>query len=213
MSGWLGDLYDAVTEVSDSPVTYLVVFVACAFDVLFPVIPSETVLIASSVLAAQGDLLIVAIVPAAAVGAILGDNASYSLGRFVGDPVADRLFSGEKGRSRLEWAEGAIRRHGVVLILVGRFIPGGRTASTFAAGTLGMEYRRFLPADVFAAAVWAIYVSLLGYVSGSTFEDKVWLPLLIAFGIAMLISVAAEGWRRFQKRRGKDLLGDKLEET
>ena len=48
------------------------------------------------------------------------------------DPVADRLFRGEKGRARLEWAERAVDRHGGVLVVMGRFIPGGRTASTFA---------------------------------------------------------------------------------
>jgi membrane-associated protein len=200
------------SEVSNNPVTYLVVFVAAGTDVLVPLIPSETIVIGASVLAGQGELLIWLIVPAAALGAFLGDNVSYWLGRKVGDPIADRFFQGSKGRARLDWAERAIRRHGAALIVIGRFVPGGRTATTFAAGTLEMEYRRFLSADAGAAVIWALYVSMLGFVGGESFEDNLWLPLAIALGVATLVTLAAEGWRRLQRRRGKDLLGDELEE-
>jgi membrane-associated protein len=199
------------SEVSNNPVTYLIVFGAAATDVLLPVIPSETIVIAASVLAGQGELLIWLIVPAAALGAFLGDNVSYWLGRRLGDPVARRFFGGEKARARLDWAEAAIRKRGVFLIVIGRFIPGGRTATTFAAGTLEMPYRRFLLADAAAAIVWAVYVSMLGYLGGASFEDNLWLPLLIALAVATLVAVAAEAWRRFQRRRGKDLLGDEIE--
>jgi membrane-associated protein len=199
------------SEVSNNPVTYLIVFGAAATDVLLPLIPSETIVIAAAVLAAQGDLLIWLIVPAAALGAFLGDNISYWLGRRIGDPIARRFFRGEKAKARLDWAEAAIRKRGVFLIVIGRFIPGGRTATTFAAGTLEMDYRRFLLADGAAAAVWALYVSLLGYLGGASFEDNLWLPLLIALAVATLVAAAAEAWRRFQRRRGKDLLGDEIE--
>jgi membrane protein DedA with SNARE-associated domain len=199
------------SEVSNNPVTYLIVFAAAGTDVLLPLIPSETIVIAASVLAGQGELLIWLIVPAAAVGAFLGDNISYWLGRRLGDPVARRVFGGQKARERLRWAEGAIRKRGVFLIVIGRFIPGGRTATTFAAGTLEMEYRRFLVADASAAFIWALYISMLGYVGGASFEDNLWLPLAIALAVATAVAAAAEGWRRFQRRHGKDLLGDELE--
>ena len=199
------------SEVSNNPVTYLIVFGAAATDVLLPLIPSETIVIAAAVLAGQGELWIWLIVPAAAVGAFLGDNVSYWLGRRVGDPIARRFFRGEKARARLAWAEVAIRKRGVFLIVAGRFIPGGRTATTFAAGTLEMDYRRFLVADGSAAVIWAVYISMLGYLGGASFEDNLWLPLLLALGVATLVAAAAEGWRRFQRRRGKDLLGDEIE--
>lgn len=210
-SGYPTDVSDWLTQqVSESAVTYLVVFAAPALDVLFPLIPSETIVITAAVLAAQGDLLIVGIVPAVAVGAFLGDNVAYWLGRGVGDPVARRLFRGEKGKRRLEWAERAIDRRGPALILVGRFIPGGRTATTFAAGTLEMPYRKFLLADACAAVLWALYVSMLGYLGGEAFKDDVWLPIGASLGFAALVAVGFEAWRRIQKQRGKDLLGDEL---
>ncbi len=204
-------MFDWLThEVGNSAVTYPVVFVAATTDVLFPLIPSETIVITASVLAAQGDLWIWLIVPSVAAGAFLGDNLCYLLGRKIGDPVADRLFTGEKGQARLTWAEAALRRRGAILIGVGRFIPGGRTATTFAAGTLEMPYRQFAVADAFAAVIWALYVSMLGYLGGETFQDNLWLPLASSFACAMAVGASFEAWRRLQRRRGKDILGDEL---
>ncbi|HEU5063548.1 MAG TPA: DedA family protein [Solirubrobacterales bacterium] len=197
-------------EVSQSAVTYPVVAFAAAADVLFPLIPSETIVVTAGVLAAQGDLLIWLLVPAVALGAFLGDNLCYWLGRRIGEPIADRVFDDDKGQARLLWAEEALRRRGAILIGVGRFIPGGRTATTFAAGTLEMPYRQFLLADAFAAALWALYVSMLGYLGGETFKDSLWLPLATSFACAMLVGLGFETWRRIQERRGKDILGDEL---
>jgi membrane-associated protein len=204
-------VFDWLThEVSHSAVTYPVVAVSAATDVLFPLIPSETIVITASVLAAQGDLLIWVIVPAVAIGAFVGDNLCYLLGRRIGDPVADRLFDDEQGQARLKWAEEALCRRGAILIGIGRFIPGGRTVTTFAAGTLEMPYRQFVVADAIAASLWAVYVSMLGYLGGETFKDSLWLPLATSFACAMAVGAGFEVWRRLQRRRGKDILGDEL---
>jgi membrane-associated protein len=204
-------MFDWLThEVSHSAITYPVLGLAAAIDVLIPLIPSETIVITASVLAAQGDLLIWAIVPIVAIGAFVGDNLCYWLGRRIGDPIADRLFDGERGQARINWAEEALRRRGAVLIGVGRFIPGGRTATTFAAGTLEMPYRQFLVADAVAASLWALYVSMLGYLGGETFKESLWLPLAASFGAAMAVGGGFEIWRRLQSHRGKDILGDEL---
>lgn len=206
-------MFDWLThEVSHSVVTYPVLGVAAATDVILPLIPSETIVITASVLAAQGDLLIWVIVPVVALGAFVGDNLSYWLGRKIGDPIADRLFADETGQARLMWAEEALRRRGAILIGVGRFIPGGRTATTFAAGTLEMPYRQFVVADAVAASLWALYVSMLGYLGGETFNESLWLPLAASFGAAMAVGAGFEIWRRLQSRRGKDILGDELPE-
>ena len=198
--------------VSHSALTYPVLGFAAAADVLLPLIPSETIVITASVLAAQGDLLIWVIVPVVALGAFVGDNLCYLLGRSIGDPIADRLFDGEKGQARLQWAEEALRRRGAILIGIGRFIPGGRTATTFAAGTLEMPYRQFVVADAVAASLWALYVSMLGYLGGETFNESLWLPLASSFAAAMAVGLSFEIWRRLQSRRGKDILGDELPE-
>jgi membrane-associated protein len=201
-------VHGLIDQISDSPASYLVVALASGADVLFPVVPSETIVITAGVVAAQGGLLVWLVVLTAAIGAIAGDNLSYLLGAKVGEPIARRLFGGERAQRRLRWAERTLRRHGVLLVVVGRFIPGGRTASTFVAGTLNMAWRRFVLADVAAAVLWAVYAGMLGYVGGAAFRDSFWKPLAASLGVAALAGLGIEAWRRIQRRRGRDILGD-----
>ena len=153
--------------------------------------------IAAAVLAAQGHLDIVPVVIAAAVGALVGDNTAYAVGRSGLRRVADRLMTSEKNHRRLDWARSQLQRHGGWIIVIARFVLGGRTATTYVAGTVGMPWRsRFLPADGVAAALWALYASALGYFGGAAFEDNFWLPMLIAAGASILLGAGGELLRR-----------------
>jgi membrane-associated protein len=195
--------------VSASPATYAIVFGIVAIDSLLPFAQAEAVVITASVLAAQGHLLIWLIVPVVALGGFAGDNASYLLGRRVGWRVAETFMRGQR-RKRLEHAQAGVRDHGRLVIVVGRFLPIGRTLTTLAAGTLEMRWSRFAVADAIAAASWAVYASMLGYAGGSSFEHSLWKPLLFALGIAILLGLGIEAYRRVQKRRGHELLRGEL---
>lgn len=183
--------------VSGSPWTYVLIVAVCAGDAVLPLLPSETVVVAAAVLASRGGLIIALVVVAAAFGALIGDNVAYGLGRGGLRRVADRLFASEGNQRRLGWARDQLRRRGVWIIVIARFIPGGRTATTYVAGTLEMPWkRRFIPADAAAAVLWALYSSGLGYFGGAAFENNLWLPLLIAAGVSVLVAGAGELLRR-----------------
>ena len=87
------------------------------------------------------------------------------------------------------------------LIVIGRFIPGGRTAVTLSAGTLQYPWRRFVLFDAAAALIWALYATLLGYFGGRAFEDAPWKGLLLALGIAFAVAGLIELTRWLLKRR------------
>jgi membrane-associated protein len=194
---------DRVTEwVSGSPITYVVLFLVSGLDAFFPLVPSETAVITAGTLAASGDLILWIVIPVAALGAFLGDNVSYALGAVFGERAARRLFAGERGRQRLDRAQALLDRYGALVIVLARFIPGGRTATTFAAGTLDLTWRRFLVYDALAATVWATYAGLVGYLGGSTFQEDVWKALALGFGIAIAITVAIELLRRARAGAG-----------
>jgi membrane protein DedA with SNARE-associated domain len=173
---------------------------------LLPFAQAESVVITAAVLAAQGDLLIWLLIPVVAVAGFAGDNASYLLGRQLGCRIVARLERSERWRKRLEHAQAGIRDHGRLVVVVGRFLPVGRTLTTFTAGTLEMPWRRFAIADAIAACAWALYATMLGYAGGSSFEHSLWKPLVFALGIAVLLGLAIEVYRRVQKRRGRELL-------
>jgi membrane protein DedA with SNARE-associated domain len=73
-----------------------------------------------------------------------------------------------------------------------------------------MPWGRFAVADAIAAAAWALYATMLGYAGGSSFEHSLWKPLVFAFGIALLLALGIEAYRRVQHRRGRELLRGEL---
>ncbi len=170
-------------------------------DVLVPVVPSETVVITAGVVASAGDLSLGMVVAVAACGAFLGDNTAYFIGHRFGARINDRFFNGEKARRRIEWAQRQVNERGGELILIGRFIPGGRTAVTLSAGTLGYPWRRFVLFDAAAALGWALYAALLGYFGGHAFEEAPWKGLILALGIAFSVAGAIEVVRWYLRRR------------
>jgi membrane-associated protein len=193
-------VFESLTEyVSGSPWSYAFIFAVAALDVIFPFVPSETSVILGGVLAATGDLMLAGVILCAAAGAILGDNTAYAIGKTVGPRLVERFFKGER-RKRVVWAEKQVDERGGYLIVVGRFIPGGRTAVTLACGLLEMRWRRFITFDVFAGFVWASYAALLGYVGGRTFEKNPLYGFLIAFAVALAITGAVELYRWHQRR-------------
>jgi membrane-associated protein len=193
-------LFQSLTDyVSGSPWTYAFLFGVAALDVVFPLVPSETSVILAGVIASTGDLMLFAVILVAAGGAILGDNTAYVIGRTVGHRLVNRFFSGER-RKRIDWAEQQIEERGGYLILVGRFIPGGRTAVTLACGLLEMRWRRFIAFDVAAGLLWASYAALLGYFGGKAFEEQPWKGFVVAFVVALGITGAIELYRWLRKR-------------
>lgn len=190
----------------DSALSYLLAFIIPALDAIFPALPGETVVIALGVATAGSvDPRIGLLVGCAAAGAFIGDNVCYLLGRRFGPAVQRRFFTTPKGAKAREWAERSLRRYGPQLIVVCRFIPGGRTAVTLTCGLIGYPRRRFVIATAVAAVIWALYAFFVGRIGGQAFEDNQWAGLAIAFGASIAISVAVEAVRRLLARRRRRL--------
>jgi membrane-associated protein len=194
-------MFESLTEyVSGSPWTYAFLFAIAALDVIIPLVPSETSVILAGVLASTGDLELVLVILFAAGGAILGDNTAYWIGRKTGHRIVDRWFKGER-RKQVDWAHKQVQERGGYLIVIGRFIPGGRTAVTLSCGMLEMPWRRFISFDVAAGLVWGTYAAMLGYVGGSTFEEDPLKGFILAFVVALAVAGVIEAYRWWKRRR------------
>jgi membrane-associated protein len=201
MPSWLS--FDQIADwVSGAWWSYFVIFGAAAVDAFFPLVPSETVVIIGGNLSASGDLNLPLVILAAAAGAVVGDNVSFGIGTLVGERTVKKWFSGEKSQQRLEWAERMLDQRGAYIIVIARFIPGGRTAVTFSAGYIPtFPWRRFIVYDVVAGCIWASYAALLGYFGGKTFENHPFVGLLIALGVALSLGLLVEFVRHRRQRR------------
>ena len=201
MPNWLD--FDQIAEwVSGSSWSYFVIFIVAVIDAFFPLVPSETVLVIGGSFAASGDLNLLFVILAGSAGAILGDNISYGIGTLVGERTVKRWFRSEKAHKRLEWAERTLDERGAYIIIIARFIPGGRTAVTFSAGYIPtFPWRRFIVYDIVAGVIWATYAALLGYFGGKTFENHPFYGVLVALGIALSLGLAVEVVRHARARR------------
>jgi membrane protein DedA with SNARE-associated domain len=136
--------------------------------------PGETMLLLASFYAAvNGQLQIVPVIACAALGAILGDNIGYTIGRTGG-----RAFVQRFGRylflkpQYLDKAEQFFAHHGAKTVFFGRFITLLRMWSAFLAGVNHMHWRTFLLCNGAGGIVWAIAYGTLGYIAGRIFHDN-----------------------------------------
>jgi membrane-associated protein len=187
-----------------APLSYLAAFWVPALDAVLPILPSETIVIALGVATAGStDPRIAVLVLLAALGAFAGDNLAYVIGRRFGPVAERRFFAGDRGQRRRAWALRTLERFGARLIVLCRFIPGGRTAVTVTCGIVGYNRKRFVLATACAGAIWASYAYFLGRLGGAAFEGKPWAGLLLAAGAALVLSGVVEGVRRIHRRRDR----------
>jgi membrane-associated protein len=202
----MAEVFESIVDaVSGSDWSYLIVFAIAMLDAFFPIVPSEATAIAAGVVAAgEGGLRVELVILCAALGAFVGDNISFGIGHFLGARFERRFLSSEKAQKRLQWAQKTLDERGGYLIVVARFIPGGRTITTFTAGFVEtFAWRRFLLVDAIAGAIWGTYTVLLGYFGGRTFEEQPWKGLLLAFGIALAVTAVVEVVRFVRHRRAR----------
>lgn len=185
-----------------SLISYLIAVALPALDAIIPVLPSETAVIALGVATAgSADPRVGVLVACAAVGAFVGDNLCYFLGRRFGHRVERRFFATGKGARRRAWAERSLGRFGMPLIIVCRFIPGGRTAVTLSCGMLGYPRQRFVAATAVAGLLWASYAFFIGRLGGNAFSGRPWAAFLVAIAIALALSGLVEAVRRMRLRQ------------
>lgn len=201
MLGLLSDFTGWLSDVS-SHWWFLAIVLAVAFlDSVVPVVPSETSVIIAGIAAAGGAYPLAAVILTGAVGAFLGDNAAYLVGRYFGPWIERRASASEKFANRLEWAKNQIRTRGGLLLITARFIPGGRTALTLASGITAQPRKWFAGWIAIAAVLWATYGALLGYIGGKAFEDNHTKAFVIAFAAAVTITIAIEVIRHLRAKR------------
>lgn len=183
---------------------YLIVAGVAAVDSFFPVVPSEALMITAGVFAANGRPELAWLIGAGAVGAFVGDHISYGIGRAARGPVTRWFSNGPKRAKRLLWAMDSISKRGGMILVVARYIPGGRTATTLTMGVVKFPLHRFSFFDLLAAGSWATYSALIGYYGGRAFEGDPIKGLLLGLGVAVALAVMIELVRKIAGRGKQD---------
>ncbi|MYW00893.1 DedA family protein [Streptomyces sp. SID3343] len=201
MDAW----FDPIMSFANSPWAYLIVTLTALLDAVLPILPSESALIACGVFATVSGFSpnLFLLILAGAVGAFLGDNLTYAIGRWA-EPFANKhMLSGKRGKQAKERAERWLKEHGGVMIIAGRYIPGGRTAVALVAGMTEYPVGRFRVFTAIAATTWGIYGVMLGFWGGSAFKDSPIKGIGAGLGTAAVITILIEAVRRILSARKK----------
>ncbi|MGY2747742.1 membrane protein DedA with SNARE-associated domain [Arthrobacter sp. UYCu723] len=127
---------------------------------------------------------------------------AYMLGRKIGlerwgwmrTPKVRKVFS---------WARSELEKRGAVLIFTARYIPWGRVAVNYVAGTTAFPRRRSILLDALACLTWVVYSVGIG-VLASSFP---WLhrnPLLsagLAVAFAIVLGIIIDHLMRWWHKR------------
>ncbi|HEX6447772.1 MAG TPA: DedA family protein, partial [Streptosporangiales bacterium] len=194
-------IMQALRDTMASPWVYAALFLLAWLDGFLPAFPSESAVIVAGVFAAHGAPSVPLLVLYAALGAFAGDHTSYLVGRLAGGRLVRRLArAGTRRAAAVRWADRALVRRGGLILVVARYVPGGRTTVTLTAGTVAMPLRRFTPYAALAAASWGLYGTLVGYFGGVAFEDDPFRGVLFGLGVALGVAAAAELTRLLRSR-------------
>ncbi|MBM7457331.1 DedA family protein [Rhodococcus coprophilus] len=171
---------------------YPLLLVVCVVDGFFPPVPSETVLVTlASLSGSTGRPYLAAIIVIAAVGAIVGDNIAYTIGKRVGTERF-RWMRTPKGKAAFAWARRGLDKRGAAVILTARYIPIGRIAVNMTAGATGYPRRKFVPLTILGGVTWALYSSLMGRLVGGWFESQPLLGAVISVCVAVVLGIGID---------------------
>ncbi|CAM3168147.1 hypothetical protein PSET11_01956 [Arthrobacter ulcerisalmonis] len=192
---------DFILAAAGQPWVLILVFACCVIDGFFPPIPSESVVVglaAVSASAAVPNAWLLMLV--AALGAFIGDNIAYLIGRKVG---LDRWswMRGHRMQTAFTWAGGELRKRPASLVLVARFVPIGRVAVNLTAGVTHFHHLRFVGLTALSATLWGAYSVGIGLFFGQWFEDNHLLGAAIAIVCAVALGVLVDfGINRLRRR-------------
>ena len=178
---------------------YAAIVVAIVADSFGVPIPGEVMLLLASMYAgATHHLALPLVIGAAALGAILGDNVTYTLGRCGGYPLLQRYgYILHIEERRLKIGQYLFRRYGGAVVWAGRLIPVLHIWPAVLAGVNRMPWPRFMVTNAMGAVAWASCLGLAGYVFGREAlrfggvigVGAIPLALVIAASVALLLRV------------------------
>ena len=157
---------------------------------IWSILEGEIGLMLSGFLASKGEVFsFFNIVVIASIGAFIGDNFLFLLGRFF-EPKAKIWLIKYKDKHIV--IQRYFRKYGTVVIIFERFIYGTHIPALLIVGLSKYPYLKFLFFDIIGIILWAIVFTSIGYYFGNTAIDIIIFVqknLLVALFVALLLYI------------------------
>lgn len=181
---------------------FIIIFAESGFLLGF-FLPGDSLLFTAGFLASQNLLRIEILLPLLFLAAFTGDSTGYFFGKKTGPKIFSRPKSKFFHPEHVVKTKKFFESYGSKAIVLARFIPIVRTFVPIMAGVGEMEYKNFVFYNFIGALIWAVGVTLLGYLFGNVVPnaDKYMLYIIL---IIVNVSFIPPLWQ-FYKEKKKDL--------
>lgn len=169
---------------------YIAVFIGTFLE-------GETILALAGVAAGHGYMSYWAIVGVAIVGAFLGDQTCFFIGRRYGNRILNRFPTLAAKAPRVQ---AILKRWDALAVIFLRFAYGLRIAGPIVIGTCGISPWRLAFFNFVGTLIWAPLIAGIGYLAGYALHE--WLgkfkdvQLALLAGAALLVAIVWLGMRR-----------------
>ncbi|WP_328526804.1 DedA family protein [Kribbella sp. NBC_00359] len=179
----------------------LILFAAAAIDAVFPVVPSEGMVVTAGMAAAAGHQNLLLVITVAMVGSVIGESTCYFMGRGSGPALHRWMKRQERRQQMYDKVSGALHSRGGLILMTVRYIPGARMVATLTAGATRYSFKKFIVFTFFGVTVAYTYVALLGYLGGDAFAHDSLKALAFSLSLAAVIGLLVETSRRIAVKR------------
>jgi len=135
-------------------------------------LPSEIIMPFAGFLVFKGEMTLLGVALAGAIGCVVGSIPAYYIGMYGGRPLVEKygkwvLISAKD----LNWADQAFAKHGDLIIFVGRLLPAVRTFIAFPAGVARMNMTKFIAYTFVGSLIWCYLLAFAGFKMGENWEN------------------------------------------
>lgn len=171
-------------------------FVTTFLSCLWVPIPTSLMMLCAGGMVAAGDLSLPPLLIAGFLGAVLGDQAGYFIGKYAAAPALERLSRSPARRAILQRARAFVDQRGGLGVFFSTWAiaPLGPYVN-FVTGATGLHWLRFTLWDIAGEFIWVSSYLSMGYFFTdfiSVISDA--LISWLGFASAIVVAIGAIIW-------------------
>ncbi len=176
----ISSITESITEYASSLISsydYFGVFIAMFLETIFPIIPSEIILLSAGFILHNNHeamIEIIRVIVFATMGSTVGSLIIYLISRKVGKVVVIKfgkylLFDIKKLEKLEKWFD----KYGSIMVFVSRMIPGLRELISIPAGLSSMNVYKYTLLTFFGSLLWCSFLIGVGIYFGNLVTDDI----------------------------------------
>ena len=153
-------------------------------------------LVVAGILSFSGELNIFLAILVAGVANFIGDQFLFTIARNNKSQAKQMM---QKHRRKIAMAHLMMRKYGSWVIFLQKYIYGIKTLIPLAMGLTKYDYRKFLIINIFATALWAVFIGSAAYMMGDLVYT--YIEEFKSYGLAFVAIILLGVFLLFRKYR------------